>query len=117
MRFSKRSLEGELMIDHSASPGLRPEDIGHFDAPAVPKGELYESPLIVCGHCQYAVILNPLRTRDRGWCAKCDKYLCDDCTEALHVTLECTSFEKLKDTVLELAERGVTSPLLLPTLK
>lgn len=112
-RFSKRSLEGELYIDHSAGPGLTLEEVGHFNAPAVAKGEVYESAILVCGHCQAAIILNPNRSRDRGWCAKCDHYMCDDCTELAHVTLECRSFERLRDTVLEWAERGA-SPLLFP---
>lgn len=112
-RFSKRSLEGEILIDHSASPGLRPEDLGTFDAPAVPKGELYESPLIVCGHCQYAVILNPNRTRDRGWCQHCDQYLCDGCTERLHVTLRCDNFQMQIDRLVNAIESHGTSPLLL----
>lgn len=115
-RLSKRSLEGEILIDHSASPGLTREQIGYFDAPAVPKGEIFESAIVICSHCQAAVILNPQRTRDRGWCAKCDKYLCDECTETMHRTLECRSFERLKDQVLDLADKGVTNPLLFPQL-
>ena len=111
-RFSKRSLEGELLIDHRASPGLTPEHVGAFDAPAVAKGDVYESPVLVCSHCQYAIVMNPQRTRERGWCSKCDQYLCDDCTQLMHVTLECRSFERRKDEILNLAERGVTNPLL-----
>ena len=78
---SKRSREGEIVIDHRASPGLTPAQVAGF-APAVAKGELYESAVVVCGHCDAAVILEPKRTRDRGWCPKCDRYTCDDC-EAL----------------------------------
>lgn len=116
MRRSKRSLEGEIFIDHSSSPGLTLEQVGHFDAPAVPKGEIYESAIVICGHCQAVIVLNPQRTRDRGWCAKGDHYMCDDCTEVMHRTLECRSFERLKDTVLELADKGITNPLLFPSL-
>jgi hypothetical protein len=114
VRHSKRSLEGEILIDHSASPGLTAEDMAGFPVPAVGKGQVYESPLIVCGHCQCAVIIEPLRTRAREWCAKCDRYICDDCGLRMHVTLECQSVERRIDEMLEVIERhGSVSPLLL----
>ena len=109
---SKRSREGELLIDHRASPGLTPAQILP-DVPAVPKGELYESAVVVCGHCQCAIILNPQRTRERGWCAKCDKYLCDACTERLHRTLECRDMERVFDQVQNAIEREGTSLIVL----
>lgn len=110
--FSKRSREGELLIDHRSSPGLTADEVGSFHAPAVGKGDVYESAVAVCGHCSYAVILKPNRTRERGWCSKCDRYLCDDCTEILARTLECRSMKRQLDQLFEAAERG-TSPLLL----
>lgn len=67
-RFSKRSLEGEFLIDHRASPGTS----------EVPGGDLYESAIIVCQHCAANVVLNPKRERPRGYCAKCDGYICDN---------------------------------------
>lgn len=110
--FSKRSLEGELVIDHRASPGLTAEDVGTFDTPTVPKGTLYESAVAVCGHCSYAIILEPKRTRERGWCSKCDRYLCDDCSRVLATTLQCRSIKQQIDQLHDLAERG-SSPFLL----
>jgi len=101
--FSKRSREGEILIDHRCSPGL----------PSVPQGQIFESAVIVCGHCQFAVILMPLRTRERGWCSKCDKYLCDDCTETLRVTLECRDVERVLDAIQNQAEHDGTSSVLL----
>ena len=114
MRRSKRSLEGEILIDHRASPGLSPEDLVGVPVPAVGKGELYESPLVVCSHCQYCVIIEPKRTRERAWCAKCDQYICDDCALQMRQTLECRSVDRQIDQMLEAAERyGSVSPLLL----
>ena len=96
-RFSKRSLEGEILIDHRASPGLTPEQMAGFDSPIVAGGDVYESALITCGHCRAAVILNPQRTRDRGYCQKCDRYLCDECEYRRVTTLECAEYERRLD--------------------
>lgn len=115
MRFSKRSLEGEILIDHSASPGLTPEQLGGF-APAVGKGEVFESAINTCAHCQAMVVLNPDRTRERGYCSKCDKYLCDACAFRLTVTLTCDSAERRFDRALDEIERFGSSPLLLTRL-
>lgn len=73
MRSSKRRLEGYLMIDHrlTGAPG-----------PAMNGGKrhgLYESSVVTCIHCQRQVVLRPDRTRERAWCFKCDRYLCDAC--------------------------------------
>ena len=79
---TKRSQEAYLLIDHRNSPGISQEFIhaNHLDAPAVGAGQVFESAMAVCGHCGADVVLNPNRTRERGWCWSCDKYLCDGCT-------------------------------------
>lgn len=115
--FSKRSREGEILIDHRMSPGLTPADVRGFDVPAVGKGELYESAVFCCSHCQCAVIVNPQRTRERGWCQKCDQYLCDDCSELMAVTLECRPYAKVLDDLQDAIERGEPSPLLVTLSK
>ena len=61
MMFSKRSLEGYLMIDNRASGGA-----------------LLEQATATCSHCHTQVIMNPQRTRERGYCRKCDHYVCDN---------------------------------------
>ena len=115
MRFSKRSLEGELYIDHRASPGVSPEIAAWMglDAGHVAKGQIVESAVVTCAHCQAVVVLRPDRTRERGWCAKCDKYLCDACTYQLHVTLECRNQERHFDELSDELERMGSSALLL----
>lgn len=118
MRFSKRSLEGEILIDHTASPGLTSADLSGFPVPAVGKGQVYESAVVVCAHCQYVVIIEPNRSRERAWCAKCDRYICDDCGAQMKATLECQSVDRRIDEMLESIERkedghGSVSPLLL----
>jgi hypothetical protein len=104
--FSKRSLEGYTLIDHRESPGIRPEDVAHIpDAIAVGPGRRFESAHITCSHCQRGVVLNPLRTRERGYCRKCDKYICDLCTAELHNTGICRPYVQFVDELLEAAAR------------
>lgn len=84
---SKRRHEGYLMIDHRASPGL--------PAPGMGEGQLYETATITCVHCQTVVILSPTRTRARGYCQKCDHYVCDkpECN------IDCTPWNKIIDAI------------------
>lgn len=113
--FSKRSLEGEILIDHTASPGLTPEEVGTFAEVSVAKGGLFESAINTCGHCSFTVVLNPKRTRDRGWCSHCDRYLCDACTYQLHLTLTCKNVKHRMEKILNEIEKHGPSPLLIPT--
>jgi hypothetical protein len=66
-------------------------------------GALIERAVIVCSHCQRAMFRNPARTRERGYCGKCDHYLCDPC-EAIRVeTGECKPFRQVIDETQERA--------------
>lgn len=62
MVHSKRSHEGYLLSDLRHSGGA-----------------LVEAPTITCSHCHQVLVLNPMRTRAREWCPKCDHYICDKC--------------------------------------
>ena len=90
---SKRSQEGYLLIDHRESPGVSAELVHQSgtDAPVVGKNATFESATITCSHCQAVVILNPLRTRARGYCASCDHYVCD----SVFCNQGCRSFKKM----------------------
>lgn len=68
MPHTKRSLEGYLLIDHSCGPGLDGN-----------KGHKIEAAVLTCSHCQKGIMVNPLRTRDKAYCPKCDHYICDEC--------------------------------------
>lgn len=62
---SKHRPEGYLLIDDRAS------------------GQgMFESATNTCSHCQRIIVLNPLRTRERGYCPGCDSYICDTCEAA-----------------------------------
>ena len=90
---SKRSHEGYLIVDHRAGLGNKP-------------GGVVESATITCSHCCAVVVLNPDRSRARGFCPKCDHYVCDTC-EAIRVAKggECVPFAKIMDDVCEAAVR------------
>jgi uncharacterized paraquat-inducible protein A len=81
--FSKRRLEGELTVDDRASGGA-----------------LFESATTTCSHCNKIVVLNPDRQRPRGYCSRCDHYICDSCDER-----NCLPIRKLFDQLLEAAFR------------
>src|SRR5215469_760102 len=97
--FSKRSLEGYIEIDHRESPGITPEQAAATGFVCLPvgKGMRYQSAMNACSHCQRRVVLNPNRTRERGYCPKCDKYLCDLCEAARVKTGVCRPFVQIVD--------------------
>lgn len=98
---SKRSLEGYLLIDHRSSPGIGPS--GSIRGP----GSMLEAPIATCSHCQRGIIMNPLRTRDRAYCPKCDHYLCDEC-EAARVASggACRTFRQI---IEDVQNRAITA--------
>ena len=74
------------MVDHRASPGLKPSDLVsagfnpvQASALAVGEGKLFEAATLTCGHCNGTVIKNPARQRARGHCMKCNNFVCDGC--------------------------------------
>lgn len=88
MRFSKGSLEGYLLIDNRASGG-----------------GMVESATVTCSHCHVVVVLNPLRTRARGHCRKCDKYVCDN----PRCNFECSPLNAVLDRLQERAFKEISN--------
>ena len=109
MIHSKRSHEGWLSIDHTASPGTGPLTgnpiVAQLHVPIVPEGKQLEASLITCAHCQRGVILNPQRRHDREWCSGCDHYLCDNCGLVRKIDGMCRSMKVLIDRLQEQAFR------------
>lgn len=95
--------EGYLIVDHRNSPGL-PADVAKasgFDPKHCGEGKVMEAATITCSHCKVVVVVNPLRTRERAYCRRCDHYICDGCHEASkNPNYVHTSFEKVRDEVL-----------------
>lgn len=117
---SERSLEGEILIDHSHSPGLTPEDLAGFHAPAVGKGQVFESATYTCRHCQFTVVLNPNRSRPREVCTGCGHRICDDCAfirkQPGPFYDQCRDVERRIDQILECYAKGITDPRIVPQL-
>lgn len=85
--------DGELMIDNRAA-----------GTPAIPGmpgfGNYAELPTMGCAHCGGVVVINPLRTRERAYCRKCDRYICDGCSLVTQKPgYEHRSFAELSDMV------------------
>lgn len=95
--------EGYLLIDHTFSPGITPEQLyaAGLSGLAVGADEKGEFATVTCCHCNTIVILNPLRTRNRNYCYKCDQYVCDN--PACNVG--CLNFDKLLDFVQDMNAR------------
>jgi hypothetical protein len=71
-----------LFVDHRASPGLDPQMARRmgYEPEFCREGKIYEQATLTCCHCTTVVIKNPLRTRPRENCPKCDNsYICDFC--------------------------------------
>lgn len=107
MKHSLKDGSGYLEVDHSESPGLLPADVAHLPgAVAVGPGEVYKTDVQQCAHCQTVVVLNPKRTRPRGFCAKCNHYVCDH--PVCNAT--CQPVAKLFDRAQEHAAKYVNQP-------
>lgn len=76
---SKRAHEGYLLVDNRNAAGVSAEQAAALGKPVAGAGVngLFESATITCAHCHVVVVLNPLRTRERGYCHRCDHYVCD----------------------------------------
>jgi hypothetical protein len=107
MANSKRSKEGYLMIDNRAGHMPTPEEM--LRASGLPVGAskgLFETPTYTCSHCQYVVVMNPQRTREREYCRACDSYICDGCGEKKKHGLPCKTFKQVVDEAMNAAEHG-----------
>jgi len=71
-------------------------------------GGMLECATTTCSHCQRIVVLNPDRTRERGYCRKCDHYICDECVGIMHLSLTCVPIAKVFDQFQEGVLRGQT---------
>lgn len=103
---SHRAREGYLLIDNRNSPGVPEEMVrasGLKNVAGVGSGVTFESATMTCSHCNSIVVLNPNRTRERGYCRLCDHYVCDNPL----CNLGCNSFSRLIDTTQEQAFKQI----------
>lgn len=99
---SLKRFDGYLRVDHRASPGLPAplaERLG-ISPQHAREGGMMECATMTCAHCATVVIPNPDRTRERGYCSKCDRYICDQCKAAtLMPAYEHRSWQQIVDLV------------------
>jgi hypothetical protein len=107
---SKKSHEGYLIIDHSASPGLSDETCVSQGLPPGAGKAVFETATFTCSHCEAVVVKHPFRERARGYCRKCDHYICDVCeTKRVLSGGECYPYKAMVADMLEAADKTISS--------
>jgi len=102
---SIRSHEGYMVIDNRLSEGIDDATMVALGYPVGAGKGLYESATYTCSHCHAVVVIEPKRTRERGFCRGCNRQLCDACNFIKSKSFECRSMERIIDEVLESAVR------------
>src|SRR6516162_10494901 len=84
MPFQLSSNDGEVMIDHRASPGIPEATANKMVLPPemVREGSQMHAATMGCPHCGGCVVMNPMRQRERAHCFQCHSYICDWCDAA-----------------------------------
>jgi hypothetical protein len=100
---SLRSHEGYFLLDHVDSPGLSDEVILQAGLPVGAGRGKFEAPTYTCSHCQYVVVMNPKRNRERAYCKGCDHLLCDPCGAERAKTGVCRTFKQVIDETIHAA--------------
>lgn len=108
-------------MDHrGGSPGVPDEVVTSQGLPAGAGRDLFESATITCNHCERVVVLRPDRKQPRGYCQKCDHYICDICEVTRVATGVCYPFKAMCQDILEKLDKGRSqsevfqSPLIIP---
>jgi len=112
MKHSLTAGAGYLVIDHRDSPGITPADVAHVPVagPIVGAGETFEADALTCSHCERGIVLNPARVRERGYCAKCDHYVCDACNAIRVKTGACVPLRQTIDVLQTQATKFLGQP-------
>jgi hypothetical protein len=100
---SKRRHEGYLLVDHRNSPGLTELQAIAAGRPVTSHVGLFEARTYRCNHCQVVVIIETKRTRARGYCSKCNHYICDTCDAIMAATGVCRTVKQIIEEIQEAA--------------
>lgn len=110
---------GFLEVDNREAPEALRFPTGEGGAHLViPAGQRLEIATLTCSHCRAVVVLNPRRTRDRGFCRRCCAFVCD--LPGCHPDTGCLSIAEVLDlnashpTVDWLARTPTGAPALSP---
>jgi hypothetical protein len=74
-------------------------------------GGFHECATYTCSHCQGVVMVDPLRTRERAFCQKCNHRLCDRCGVVFAQTLVCKTVTQVIEEMQERAVRSEPQPI------
>ena len=105
-----------MLIDNRQGPGVDDATMVALGYPVGAGKGLYESATYTCSHCHAVVVIEPKRTRPRGYCRGCSRQICDGCEAIKAQTLTCRSMAQIIDETLEAAVRQTEagSTILLP---
>ena len=102
-----RDQEGYLMMDHRHAGGTVSDMyLQSVDLPLGAGRGLFECATYTCHHCQYVVVIEPKRTRERAYCKKCEHRLCDGCGAELARTGICRPYRQVIDDYLNALSRS-----------
>jgi len=102
---------GYLEIDQRASSIKVAPQRGHD----LPVGRpLFEADTYTCSHCQYVVILNPDRKRERYKCKGCSHHICDNCAAKMAAGAACKTYAQFIYEQQEAESRRSDSLIILP---
>jgi phage terminase large subunit GpA-like protein len=105
--------EGYMFIDNRNSPGIDDETMIKFGYPVGAGKGVYESATYTCSHCNAIVIIEPKRTRERGFCLGCGQRICDACNLIRAQTMECRTMKQIIEELQELDVKQDNSTILL----
>ncbi len=112
--MSLRSHEGYLLLDSRGTPGLTDAQVDAAGLPAGAGKGLFETATYTCSHCQFVVVMEPKRTRERAYCRGCDHLICDGCGALKAAGAACKTFSQFVDEILEQAQRQADPVIALP---
>ena len=119
--FLKTSHDGEILLDHGASPGIPKSLAEKMNLPPelVGEGKKMTAATMGCAHCGGVVIINPMRKRERANCFQCNQYICDGCDT---VRREPDYTHRTMKQIVEMVQSGkwslagsMSRPILIPT--
>lgn len=109
-----RAHEGYLLVDNRNNQGIDDAQMLAMGYPVGAGKGLYESATYTCSHCNAVVVMEPARTRERGFCRGCSQRICDTCVAIKAQTLTCKTMAQVIDETMNAADRNLpVSPLIL----
>lgn len=108
--------EGYMYIDNSNNEGVDDAVMIALGYTAGSGKGVYESATYTCSHCHSIVILEPKRTRERGFCRGCGQRICDACNIIRAQNFECLTMNAKIEALQELdvKQDNSTLPLEIP---